>query len=447
MKIFRIFLVLALITSLGGGCFGLLDDDPNGSTVNSRKITQAEVETYKKVQKQVPKGIAYLEVTPGASVIVTRGSEETYGKTGMALYAGDQLEVAFVEVTLIYPDSGASLLSPDTKVTILPDGDLKTGQGIGALIILEAGKIFTRFERVFRMGEKFSVQADNVVATVRGTAFGVKKQNDKVGIQVAESNVTISTRDAIDYMGFIPEDFGWEMSAGQQIELDMEEFLAMAEIEPLPDGAFAYFDSEMYFDSLFEEELELIIEEDFMDDLEWQWIMEELSEEDLDFPDDPYFWEEPPMIDEEFEEFIDPDAFAEWEAHELWMLEHEMELLEAERIRAEMEAEGMFMMPEDEWFPEDEWYTEDGGEFEYETVYYDENGNPYYPEVPIIGYDEFGNPIYGEPVNVEPIYIDEYGNQIYPEDLPPEEYEPEPEPQPEPETNNDSIELLGVPAG
>jgi hypothetical protein len=443
----RYFIAGLLLVTLGGGCFGLFDKEPTTDPIRTSKITQAQVEKVKKIQREVPKGIAYLEIDKNSVSNVTRSGKQIRGKNGMALYAGDQIESVSGEVLLIFSETGVSRLSPGTSITILPDGDIKVGQGIGALIILEAGKIFNRFERTFRLGEKFSVQTDNVVATVRGTAFSVKNQNGKVGIQVAESKVRIATRNAIDNMGFVPEDFGWEMSAGQQMELDMEEFLAMAEIEPLPDGAYAYFDSEMYFNNLFEDEMEYIPEEDFINDPDWMWMMNELSDEAMDIPEDPYFWEEPPIIEQEYEEYIDPDAMAEWEAYEIWMMEHEQELIEAERIRAEMEAEGMFTIPEDEWFPEEDWYPEDGGEFEYETVYYDENGNPYYPEVPIIGYDEFGNPIYGEPVDVEPMYIDEYGNQIYPEDLPPEYYEPEPEPQPEPEPNNDSIELLGVPAG
>ena len=71
----------------------------------------------------------------------------------------------------------------------MPDGE--AGTGLGAKIILEAGKVWTRLERLLGRDETFSVESSDVVATVRGTAFGVSLIDGDVDVTVADKLATL----------------------------------------------------------------------------------------------------------------------------------------------------------------------------------------------------------------------------------------------------------------
>ncbi|MFZ6015967.1 MAG: FecR domain-containing protein [Patescibacteria group bacterium] len=414
-------LFLASLALFGGGCFGLFQKDkPIQQTQNAQNnhitVSQTDYKKFNEIKEQAPKGIAYLEFEPGAAITVTRGENQTTAKQGMALFAGDQVQVTGAEARLIYPEIGASKLAPGTNITILPAGEIKPGQGLGAMIVLEAGKIWTRLEKILEVGESFSVQADNVVATVRGTAFSVKKQDNQVGIQVAESTVKISTRDAMEYMagmGNIPKDLGYDLNAGQEIKLEMDKFRELARIEPLPEGSFAYFDTDLYFENLFDEKIEEVPPEEMVDP-EYEWMTEDLDESEMEEPDIPFYWDANPAIDDNYLMYMNPEMLAAWQEYQNWMQEHQAEILEAERIRAQMEASGMFnnpVIPPAEYYPPGAEPGSSGpSDMPPESIiYYDENGNPHYTDEvlngtavdddypPVVGYDDYGNPVYEEP--------------------------------------------------
>jgi hypothetical protein len=102
---------------------------------------------------------------------------------------GDTITATSGTVKIVYTDAGASDLEQGTTVTVLPDGE---GQGtVFAQIELVAGGIWTRFERLLGSDERFSVTGNNVVATVRGTAFGMELVDGEADVQVAENIVDV----------------------------------------------------------------------------------------------------------------------------------------------------------------------------------------------------------------------------------------------------------------
>lgn len=173
-----VFCAAALAILAGGGCFRL---SPNLSPTSGAQ-NQNDV---------APLAILVLD---GGHANVTRGDATESASDELELLPGDTIEVTDGTVRLVYPEAGASYLEAGSKVTVLPDGE---GQGsVFAQIELVAGGIWTRFERLLGPDEKFSVSGNGVVATVRGTAFGVELVNGSADVQVAESNVDVTVLEA-----------------------------------------------------------------------------------------------------------------------------------------------------------------------------------------------------------------------------------------------------------
>lgn len=162
-------------------------DNVTVSSGDSDNITISDVE---------PQELAILLLTPNTQATVTRGEEQTDAVHQMQILAGDEIEVIKGEVQLLYPDYGVSILSEGTNLIVLP-AQGADDKGLSAQIILEAGKIWTRLEKVLGTDESFSVESSDVVATVRGTAFGVSIVNGELDIKVADSQVAVTTREAM----------------------------------------------------------------------------------------------------------------------------------------------------------------------------------------------------------------------------------------------------------
>ncbi|MFZ6015966.1 MAG: hypothetical protein ACOYUZ_06490 [Patescibacteria group bacterium] len=188
----------------GAGCSGKRTTNTEPRTTNSELGTQDTAdqtsdsgrEESADTEVSDPHGLAYLQLTREAKVTVTRGDESTEGVNNMELYAGDEIEVLAGEARLLYPEFGISILPQGTKITIIPSDKSQNG-GFNVDIILEAGKIWTRLEKLLGMDEDFSVESSDVVATVRGTAFGVSIVNGEVDVTVAGHQVSVSSRKAL----------------------------------------------------------------------------------------------------------------------------------------------------------------------------------------------------------------------------------------------------------
>lgn len=198
MKRSIIFLSAAVVglSLFGWGCGKQSEVGSRKSTVGEGKATttvnQAPTTTNDEygATSLEPVALGYLQLTQGARATVSRNGESTEAANDMELYAGDTVEVVAGEINILYPETGMSLIEAPAKFTILPDegaGD----EGIGTKLLLEAGKVWTRLERLLGKEESFSVEASNVVATVRGTAFGVAIADGNVDVSVAESQVKV----------------------------------------------------------------------------------------------------------------------------------------------------------------------------------------------------------------------------------------------------------------
>jgi hypothetical protein len=140
--------------------------------------------------------VGYLRVGPGASATLQRGDAfPAEAKDGTELQSGDRVAAKSGDVEVVYPDAGVTRLDPGADVQLVAREASADGSSVAAQLELFAGRAWTRFERVFGSGEEFSVEANGVVATVRGTGFGVVREADgSVDIQVADHAVEVSSQ-------------------------------------------------------------------------------------------------------------------------------------------------------------------------------------------------------------------------------------------------------------
>lgn len=88
-------------------------------------------------------------------------------------------------------DRGVTRLDPNSEVTVdtVEGGDALLSASLK--LHLESGRIWNRMLKVLDLDGGMSVETSDVVATVRGTAFGVGKKDDSTEIAVTESVVSV----------------------------------------------------------------------------------------------------------------------------------------------------------------------------------------------------------------------------------------------------------------
>lgn len=182
----RLGVILSALSLFGFGCSDVgprivrvpPPPEPIASTSSSTTVPVFEKE------------IAYLSLEQG-SAILTRDGKRVSAQTGMAILTLDQISVTSGTVFLIYPEIGASRLSKGSIVTVV--GSRTSSGKLSQYLRLTAGNLWTRLERLLGPEERFSVMANGVVATVRGTGFGVDIKGDDVEVRVAEHEVEVGS--------------------------------------------------------------------------------------------------------------------------------------------------------------------------------------------------------------------------------------------------------------
>jgi hypothetical protein len=192
-------------------------EEPKQNKVAEDRRTETAAEPDERYEKSSdPRALAYLRLNGGAAEIVRSGTR-VQALDGLQLESGDRVMVTTGTVYVTYPDSGASRLEAGTDIVLTTD-DSKPG--LVMQLELVAGRIWTRFERVFGSGEYYAVSANNVVATVRGTAFGMSIEDGAVDVQVADHEVAVTAEqgDPLAWRaGTVPRFL--KLSAGQGLRI------------------------------------------------------------------------------------------------------------------------------------------------------------------------------------------------------------------------------------
>ncbi len=175
-KIGLLVLPFALVALLGNGC----TRSRSAVTPSSSPTPQTETQTN---------AMAFLRLDGGAATVM-RGNVSAAAQDNAELRHGDRVKVTSGPVSIIYPDAGESRLETGADVTIVTDEN--TSSGLFAELRLTTGRVWTRFERLLGSDEHFSVASNGVVATVRGTAFGVTAEGTDVDVQAADHAVEVA---------------------------------------------------------------------------------------------------------------------------------------------------------------------------------------------------------------------------------------------------------------
>jgi len=168
-------------------------------------------------------GTAYLTDIKGDVYVTHEGKRDDAAQGPVA--EGDVIETeAGASAALIWPDYGRTLVDENSKLTVT-QANQGSGDDLNVKLKLDNGRIWTRLERLLGTGSGFDVRSSNVVATVRGTSFGVDARNTSaVSIQVAESKVAVqkmtdaNSNSAVGTM---------TVTAGQQASVDEDVKTAM----------------------------------------------------------------------------------------------------------------------------------------------------------------------------------------------------------------------------
>jgi len=173
-------------------------------------------------------GTAYLTDIKG-DVYVTHNGTRNDAQQG-PVATGDVVETeAGASAALIWPDYGRTLIDESSKLTITQADE--TNGNLNAKLKLDGGRIWTRLERLLGAGSGFDVRASNVVATVRGTSFGVDARvANAINIQVAESKVAVQKMAAADsdtQVGAMTVTTGQQASVDENINTAMPKAAVM----------------------------------------------------------------------------------------------------------------------------------------------------------------------------------------------------------------------------
>ncbi len=139
-----------------------------------------------------PVSVATLTDTEGTVTIKRAGSVVTLSPI-TSLNEGDDVKTgADGKASIIWPGYGRTIIDSNSDVLIKKASRGSTSDSLVASLRLQSGRVWTRLEKLLDAQSSFDVRASNVVATVRGTSFGVgMDQPGQVDVKVAESHVAI----------------------------------------------------------------------------------------------------------------------------------------------------------------------------------------------------------------------------------------------------------------
>lgn len=159
-----------------------------------------------------------LSETSG-EVQLKSGADNTFVPIGPGaeLSVGDILKTGKDSTaSLDFYGESQSRLDSDTELTILA-ADPAAGVSSGIRLKLEAGRMWSRVLRILDLDKVFSIETSDVVATVRGTAFGLEKlPGSSTKIFVSDSVVEANGTGAAMGRVFIPQFSAADFTAGRR---------------------------------------------------------------------------------------------------------------------------------------------------------------------------------------------------------------------------------------
>ncbi len=145
-------------------------------------------------------GSVTSEQAPLIRMEVIRGNVEyKVGETWMTaqnlqeVHAGDMIKTGTdAEAQILWGDEGVTRVDQNTDLVInSAPTDISGGKNIGIHLQLNAGRIWNRMLKLLDVDSSIEVRTSDVVATVRGTTYGINKFSTCTEASVSESVVSI----------------------------------------------------------------------------------------------------------------------------------------------------------------------------------------------------------------------------------------------------------------
>lgn len=133
-------------------------------------------------------------------VEIRRAAQEDWAELSASavILPGDRIRTGpDGEARLVWGDRGYTRIDPGTELLVEQaplDGTLTPGAKIA--LVVEGGRIWSRMLKLLDLDSSMQVRTSDVVATVRGTTFGIIKDADGSQAAVTESVVEVSGSDA-----------------------------------------------------------------------------------------------------------------------------------------------------------------------------------------------------------------------------------------------------------
>jgi hypothetical protein len=188
--------------------------------------------------------VAVLRVEQGKASVSSGGVLQEV-KTETQVNQGDEIVVSDDGRAALYWDGyGRTLIDAGTKLRVTeasrPDG----GKSIKAKFLIDIGRTWTRIEQVLDVGSEVSGATGDVVATVRGTSFGVERVGNASAIRVKSSKVK-ATRVGSTQELLVEEGFKLEVPRGSTgslrtpiklSDIELQDPLLLAGDKDIPDA-------------------------------------------------------------------------------------------------------------------------------------------------------------------------------------------------------------------
>ncbi len=140
-------------------------------------------------------------------VLRKSGADDPFAPVGAGaeLVVGDVIKTgASAMATVDFFGDSQTRLDENTELTV--SAAAPESEGVGIHLKLEVGRVWSRVMRVLDLDAAFSIETNDVVATVRGTAFDVEKRpNELTTLWVSESVVEAEGKGSALGSVFVPE--------------------------------------------------------------------------------------------------------------------------------------------------------------------------------------------------------------------------------------------------
>jgi len=190
-KFLKIVILMALIVLIAVAGFFVVQDFKNKEK-NKFNLEQAEEEALA--------SRPWIEVISSQTIKKNSETKEVLMelKTGDELEYGETIETNESGLAIIHFSDGSVLRMEENSSLIIEEGsfDEKT-ESLKVRIALKLGRVWSRVVRLVGADSYWEIKTSNVVATVRGTAFGIEHFENVSSIFVDEGKVEA---DAFDFI-------------------------------------------------------------------------------------------------------------------------------------------------------------------------------------------------------------------------------------------------------